>query len=166
MHAKVVGNQHARHRRQKDRPARNHRDESRGLVDVVPGTHGDADNHDDIRAASDVDVFRPQCRQVHSRRHRVEHDAQCQLAGQEAQAREEGAGARGGRHRLLREDEDLEGVPEDLTVELGGGRGDEDAAQSRDADRQGCGDGLAEKGSVGSFGVSSPVWLPSGVSRG
>ncbi len=65
--------------------AREHiRDESCGLIDIIPRAHRDANNHDNVRATTDVDVLREDGRHVHACRHRVQHNTQRDLAGQQS----------------------------------------------------------------------------------
>lgn len=74
------------------------RDESRRLINIVPRTHRNANDHDEVRTTSYVDVFGPDGSEVHGCRYRVEHDTQRKLTGQQAQAGEEGPCSRCWRH--------------------------------------------------------------------
>ena len=57
------------------------------------------------------------------------------------------------------DEEELERVPKHLAVHLGGGGGDEKAEECGEDDAERSGNNLTEEGSVGVFGISSPVWL-------
>jgi hypothetical protein len=77
------------------------RDESCGLIDIVPWAQRDADNQDNVRAAANVDVLGTDSRHVHACWNRIQHNAQSNLAGEQSCACKERAGSRCGRRSPL-----------------------------------------------------------------
>ena len=160
----VVRDEDAGHGGEEDGPARQHSDEGRRLRHEIPRARRDADDGDDVAAAADVDVARTQGCNVHAASNGVCDDAEGERGSEEAEAGEEGAGARGRRHGgLLDHEEELEGVPEDLAIQLGGGGGDEEAEERGEDDAEGSSNDLAEEGGVWVFGVTGPVWWVLGL---
>ena len=175
----VVGDENAHHGRQKDCPAGddtktedeqedavfpiddNLRNEGSGSVDIDPRADGDANDEDDVRTSSDVDIFGPNGGEIHRCGYRIKYDAKRKLTSQQAQAGKECARSGRGGHGLLGGDEDQKWIPQNLPINLRRRRGDQDAEQRRNANRDRRSDGLAKKSGIGRAGISCPVWLES-----
>lgn len=142
---KVIRDHNPRHRTEENTPAAEDGDESTGFRDVVPRTNGHTDDSDEVASSSNIDPFRAESREIHTRGDTIQHLTESQLTGQEAHGREKGARPSSRRERaLLDEQEQLERIPDIDAIDGFSRRSDEDAADGGGDDEDGCGDGLAE----------------------
>jgi hypothetical protein len=85
------------HRTQKNAIRTHDIDECPSTVQEFPWTHSDGDNESDICAATDVDIFRKEAREIHASRERIINGVDGELTDYESNACEEGCCSRTGR---------------------------------------------------------------------
>ncbi len=75
----IIEDQNTRHARQKDRPTREHGDESSDAANIVPGTDCDSDKSKNETPSSNIDPSWTKSCHIHSCGNGIQHDAEGHL---------------------------------------------------------------------------------------